>query len=106
MPISKAAQPPVQPTASLAERKHPRYPDYLRYKAAMSALLVTADTFDLWLQSIEEDENPRTVVFEVKPHSSPNHLLAPGWYKHHFGPHGKLLSRTGPFSTQAEAAKT
>lgn len=89
----------VQPV-SPAARSHPRFAEYDRYRAAMSAQLVTASRFDLWLSQTEKRESDRDVVFEV---SRKGAALAPGWYKHRFGPGDTFLARIGPFGSRGEA---
>jgi hypothetical protein len=40
---------PIQPKIENDDRKHPRYSEYLRYRAAMSAQLVSCPSFKNWL---------------------------------------------------------
>ena len=49
MKMSPACEAPIQPRETVDERKHPLYPQYLRYKSAMSSQLVRAMNFQLWL---------------------------------------------------------
>ena len=99
MDISAAALPPQQPAISDAARKHPRFRQYMAYRSAMSCKLLTADSFDLWLHTVEEAESYRDVVF----HTQPGATMPQGWYKHRFAPGHELIERLGPFGSQAEA---
>lgn len=47
---------PVQPTIRSENRKHPRYGQYLNYRAAMSAQLVSCPTFENWLTMMEASD--------------------------------------------------
>lgn len=94
---------PKQPTASDAEREHPRFLEYTRYRNALDAQLVTAISFRLWLSETEKEENGHSVVYQV---TSTEALLTPGWYKNVFPPKrarkGRLITY-GPFATKQEA---
>lgn len=48
---------PVHAKLEDDDRKHPRYPLYRRYRAAMSAQLVRCNSFKNWLAQEEEDED-------------------------------------------------
>jgi hypothetical protein len=100
MKMSNACTPPIQPEVTNDERQHPRYSEYLRYRAAISAQLVTCTTFSRWLEDTERDEKGFWTVFEV---TSPKAQLAAGWYRNVFGPKRCLIKCLGPFDTQSEA---
>ena len=53
MDMSAAAIAPRQPHVSAADREHPRFAEYSRYRSAMSIQLVEAMSFGNWLGSIE-----------------------------------------------------
>lgn len=108
MDISAAALPPIQPSISDAEKRHPRFNEYMAHRSAMSALLVTALSFDGWLCQTEETERAKEVVFNVNwdhvpPSERPDGALAAGWYKHRFAPGHRLIERIGPFAAKLEA---
>lgn len=108
MQMSAACQPPIQSSYSAADQAHPRFPEYLRYRASMSSLLVTGDDFRGWLRQTEERERSFEVVFNVNWHDTPWYerpegALNNGWYKHRFAPGHKLIERCGPFDTKEEA---
>jgi hypothetical protein len=98
MDISSACLPPIQPDSARCVH-HPRYSEYRRYVSALSIQLVTALSFESWLQSTEEFENGRETVF----HTLPAATIAQGWYKHVFLPKRRDPIRLGPFATEAEA---
>jgi hypothetical protein len=99
MDISPACSAPIQPAISESERVHPRFAEYSRYRAAMNRQLVTGLSFARWLESKEEFENGREVVF----HTLPGAQLAQGWYKHKFLPNKRMPLRFGPFASETEA---
>lgn len=98
--LAAGCTPPTQPETTADERTHPRYPEYAAYRAAMTWQLVTGCTFAQWLESTERDEQGFTSVFEV---TSPLAQLAPGWWRHEFGPGHKLVAQSGPFASEALA---
>ena len=99
MEISRAALPPIQPNISATDRAHPRFGEYLNYRAAMSRQLVEADSFSSWLRQTIEAETPHDVVFKTGPQAT----MAHGWYKRKIGLNHKSLALYGPFDTKAEA---
>lgn len=99
MDISPACLPPIQPPVPEDAKRHPRFQEYLRYRAGLAALLVEAASFYLWLHNVEENESYMDIVFQTQPGAS----LAPGWYKHKFAPGHKLIARLGPYASQEEA---
>lgn len=62
MDISAAALPPRQPLIHDEDRKHPRFGEYMSYRAAMSCRLVEADSFKSWLSAIEAEAYRQTWV--------------------------------------------
>jgi len=99
MKMSKSCMPPVQPYNTSREMDHPRFEEYLSYKHVMACQFVTASTFSLWLNQVEEYENGSENIFEV---ISTTAFLKPGWYKNVFGKRHVLLKCHGPFSTKEE----
>lgn len=92
---------PCQPVTTAQERAHPRYPEYCKYRSAIANQLATADTFPRWLKQVTDEENGRSIVYEV---ASPLARLARGWYKNVFPAGSNGLHYTyGPFATEAEA---
>jgi hypothetical protein len=55
MDMSAAAIAPRQPSISAAERAHPLFPIYQRYRSSMSVQLVEASSFADWLYQREEN---------------------------------------------------
>lgn len=104
MDISAAALPPIQPAISSADRKHPRFREYQNYRAGMSAKLLEADAFSLWLRNIEEREDELANGREVVFHAQPGATLPDGWYKHKFAPGTGKMTRHGPFATSDQAS--
>lgn len=98
MDMSSACLPPIQPN-SQQYAHHPRYSEYRRYVSALSNQLVTAMSFESWLESKERFEKGRETVF----HTLPAATIAQGWYKHVFLPRRRDPIRLGPFATEAEA---
>lgn len=47
--LSPACEAPVQPTIKPSERDHPRFQEYMRYRRAMDAQLVSCPSFENWL---------------------------------------------------------
>lgn len=98
MNISPACLPPIQPDSQRCVH-HPRYREYRQYVSALSIQLVTAMSFESWLQSKEQFEQGRETVF----HTLPAATIAQGWYKHVFLPKRRHPIRLGPFETEAAA---
>lgn len=55
MDMHKAALPPQHGPVTAEDRRHPRYPEYSRHRAAMAALLVEAPGFKDWLRQSEAE---------------------------------------------------
>lgn len=53
--MSPAAEPPRQPPISEADKKHPRFAEYMIYRGAMIRQLVEASSFPDWLRQAERD---------------------------------------------------
>ena len=81
-----------------SEVAHPRYDEYLKYRHVMACQMVTASTFSVWINQVEEYENGSEVIFEV---TSTEAFLKSGWYKNVFAPGHQLLKCHGPYSTRA-----
>lgn len=71
MNMSRAALPPIQPPVYPADRKHPDYAAYSRYRSACNLNLIEASRFDDWLahreleRSLAEWENhPQLRAFQ------------------------------------------
>lgn len=62
MDMHGAALPPRQPHISEADRAHPRFAEYQRYRSSMSALLVEADSFQSWLGSKEREARDAEIM--------------------------------------------
>jgi|GEM_PF-4864873 len=99
MNMSPSCTAPEQPTSSKADRAHARYPEYMRYRSAMTRQLVTGLSFRSWLESTERAENGHSVTFQVGAGAK----LAPGWYRHDFAPGQHDPTRIGPFDTEEQA---
>ena len=56
MDLSAARLQPRQPSISEKAHTHSRFGEYMTYRAAMGGLLVQADSFELWLRNVEENE--------------------------------------------------
>ena len=100
MDMSSACEPPSQPHCNPPDVSHPRYNDYLRYRAAMCQQMVVGAAFTLWLEQTEKTEKGFVTVYEV---TSPAAVLTPGWYRNIFAPGNKLVCREGPFATKVIA---
>ena len=55
--LREGCEPPRQPKVAEDDRKHPLYGEYLRYRAAMSAQLVSCPSFKDWVAQREEDDS-------------------------------------------------
>lgn len=100
MDMSSACLPPIQPNSQRCVH-HPRYPEYRQYVSALSIQLVTAMSFESWLESKEQFEQGRETVF----HTLPAATIAQGWYKHVFLPRRRDPIRLGPFATEEAAQR-
>lgn len=56
MDLSPSCLPPVNASLKEEDAKHPRYPEYLKYRSAMSAQLVSCNSFENWLHQVERAE--------------------------------------------------
>lgn len=99
MDMSPACTPPTHDAGTTTERQHPRWPDFERYRSAMARQMVSGASFASWLQSTEEFENGKLVVFSVDPGAR----LDAGWYVNHFRPLTRDPRTVGPFPDEAAA---
>lgn len=56
MDMSAAALPPRYIPINEVDRRHPRFNEYVRWRSAMSQLMVEANTFENWLYQTEFQE--------------------------------------------------
>src|SRR5690242_5472848 len=98
MEMSAACTPPVHAEINASDRQHPRFHEYMQYRAAMTQQLVTCQPFASWLWQTEQHEQGHECVFQV---TRTDAALAPGWYKNKFAPRKQMPSTFGPFATQA-----
>jgi len=56
MDMSPACTAAPQPSANFKDRAHPKYNSWLKYRSSCAAQLVSATTFESWLDSIEMEE--------------------------------------------------
>jgi hypothetical protein len=107
MDMSPACSPPIQPHVSASEQLHPRYRDYLNYRAAMNRQMVTGCSFALWLEGTERNENGAEYVYHIAAGEYPQTCLrgrmAPGWYKDKQAPRTGKLTTFGPFDEKYDA---
>lgn len=101
MDMSPACTLPAYDRGTDADRSHPRWRDYMTYQSAMVRQMVQGASFRPWLQSTEEFENGRKVVFDVPPGAR----LAPGWYVNEFLPKRREPITHGPFPTREAAER-
>lgn len=94
---------PHQPTSTAQEREHPRYRDYMTYRASMSAQLVTGECFALWLKHTEEFEQGSRKAFQPNQHCDRSMFVPGMWYAHIYAPRSRKAQLRGPFATRAEA---
>lgn len=99
MSIEALPAQPAQPAVSEESRTHPRYGEYLLYRAAYVSQRVIALPFASWLRRREEFERGRAVVFEVKPGQE----VEPGWYVNCFFPRSDEPEQFGPYTLESQA---
>lgn len=100
MDMSATCTAPIHAEIKASDRSHPRFHEYMNYRAAMTRQLVTCYPFTSWLRETEEYEQGREVVFQV---TNPEAALALGWYKNKFAPRKQMPVTFGPFISQEQA---
>ena len=100
MDMSAACTAPIHAEIKNSERNHPRFGEYMNYRAAMTRQLVTCCTFSSWLRGNEEIERGKEIVFYV---DSDEAQLARGWWKNYFPPKKIMPQQFGPFATEQQA---
>lgn len=99
MNVDSSSAQSAQPAVSDEARAHPRYKEYLRYRAAYVSQRVVALPFESWLRRREEYERARAVVFEV----TPGQEIEAGWYVNCFFPRCDEPEQFGPYTRESQA---
>jgi hypothetical protein len=102
MDMSPACSYPVQPTATEADRDHPRFAEYSHWLRAMRRQLVSGNTFKNWLAQTEEAERlarPHVSIFQFQG----KHPHAGKWGRVEYGHKWRVLRSLGPFDSRAES---
>ena len=61
MQMSSACFPPINAPFKATDAAHPKYPEYLNYRAAMGRQLVACPSFDNWLAMLDRDTESRNM---------------------------------------------